>query len=109
MQEDLKAFINQVFSINATVSTIYGSALTVGSRDMSGGGINNSASETVFRLRKETASLAELLGRTDKDESTIRTKAQNVEGYLMTLQTLGQISAEFCNTLINDLHTIVGK
>jgi hypothetical protein len=53
MQENIKLFVDQVFSINPTVSTVYSSALTVGSRDMAGGGISNSASETVFKLKKK--------------------------------------------------------
>jgi hypothetical protein len=108
MQENIKLFVDQVFSINPTVSTVYSSALTVGSRDMAGGGISNSASETVFKLKKETASMAELvIHKNDQNKAALEIKAKNIEGYLMMLQTIGQISDQTCDDLINKLQSII--
>jgi hypothetical protein len=110
MQEDIKTFVDQIFSINPTVSMVYGSALSVGSRDMAGGGISNSASDTVFKLREETASMAELLLlKDDQNKSALEAKSKNIEGYLMMLQTIGQISDQSCNDLINKLQSIIKK
>lgn len=106
MKQDIKTFVDQIFSINPTVSTVYGSALTVGSRDMAGGGINNSASTVVFKLREETANLAESISN-DSNDKNVKLKAQNIEGYLMALQTLGQISEQLCDKLLSELSNII--
>lgn len=106
MKSRVKAFVDQVFSINPVVSTTYGSALNAGSRAMSGGGITNSASDTVFKLRKETAIFAELINSYNPNNLEIKNSAKSIEASLMTLRTLGQISDTFCTELIDDLLAI---
>ena len=76
---------------------------------MASGGISNSASDVVFSLRRDTAALTELLGKNDQDRSMTEAKAKDIEGHLMTLQVLGQISDKYCGDLINQLHVIVNK
>ena len=106
MQENIKTLADQIFSINPTVSTAYGSAATVGSRDMAGGGISNSASDIIFKLRAETASLVETVPKNNKGPSSIEAKVNNIEGYLLALQAIGQISDQFCNDTVKALRSI---
>jgi hypothetical protein len=36
MDKDIKSFVDEIFTLSPTTSTVYGSALNVGSRDMAG-------------------------------------------------------------------------
>ena len=106
MDKDIKSFVDEIFTISPTTSTVYGSALNVGSRDMAGAGINNSSSTVVFNLKEEVAGFAELIRNNPKDKK-VKLKAKNIEGYLMTLVTLGQISEQFGDRLLDKLSIIM--
>lgn len=109
MQKSIQSFVEKIFSINSTISTVYGSALTVGSKDMAAVGISNSASDIVFKLRVAATSLAGLLSKSERDKPAIEAKRMDIEGYLMALQTIGQISDQFCNNLVGELQDIVKR
>src|SRR4051794_21269948 len=97
MAADLKTFVDQVFSINSTVSTVYGSSLAVGSRATPSDGGPTPSSDLIYKLRRETASFAEMAASADKDNDALTIQAKTIEGLLLNLQVLGQISSTFCD------------
>jgi hypothetical protein len=107
MNENFKPFIEQLFSINPIASSMYGSGQRVGSRNIAWGGVNNSGMDLIIKLKKEAKAMIDLLNARSNDEVEIRAKAANIEGFLLTLQVLGQITDQVCDSVIIELHRIV--
>jgi len=105
MNDPLKQFVEKVFSINGSVSTTYGAALSVGNRQ----NVMSDGSLIVNQLRPATVELAKLIASKKSDPKAIKEKSQMVEGYILNLQVMGQISSDFCNSLLEDLHNITDK
>ncbi len=105
----LKHFTERILSINPA----YSSMLGPGVPGMSGasstmiGGSSNTA-EVVIELRKTTAALAHKLSM-HSSQSEIQALAQEVEGHILTLQTLGLIHQEFAESLITELHDLTER
>jgi hypothetical protein len=103
MSVNLKQFVERIFSINSSGSTVHGSSIGIGSRAITPG---DTTSELINKLRGDTAVFAELLVKNRKPLPEIDEKAKAIEGYLMTLQALGQISPQFCDSLLSDLREV---
>jgi hypothetical protein len=104
MDKNLKALADRIFSINASVSTTYGSALSVGSRETN----MSSSTQIINELRTATAEFVKLRASGSNDTAAIQNAAKKVEGQILTLQVMGQISPELCDSLLDDLLTTVG-
>jgi hypothetical protein len=94
VEERLKSFIDKIL-------------LVIGKGDISVAGVNSSISQIAFALRREVAALARLITKNDPGHPEITKKVQDIEGYLQTLQALGEISPQRCNDLIDELQDII--
>ena len=101
---NLKVFVEKIFGINSTASTAYGSSLAVGSRATSSSGSTTAAADIIYKLRTVTANYAELINSGHADKHDLEAKKKAIEGYLLSLEALGQISNEYCNSLISELN-----
>jgi hypothetical protein len=102
MKNELKIFADKVFSLNASASTTYGSVLSVGSRETN----MSSSSQIINELRAAAAEFVRLVGSGNDDTAEIQIAAKKVEGQILNLQVMGQISSELRDTLLDDLHRI---
>ena len=103
MANDINNFVDKIFSINATASTTYGSAMTVGNRDNG----MSSGSLIVNDLRLATAKFAKLMASNQPNSIVIQQAMKVVEGQLLDLQVMGQISNQLCNSLVDELYNFI--
>ena|ERR1700729_1275484 len=101
MNKDLRAFTDQIFGLNSTASSSFGASATGGTRSTTG---TSSGAVVLNRLRAETAEFAELAAANQPDHEVLAAKAKVIEGDLLNLQVLGQISDKLCDALIDDLY-----
>ena len=102
MGDSPKQFAEKIFSINASSSTAYSSVLSIGSRS----NVMSDGSLIVNQLRSATAELTELIESKNADAKVLEEKAKFVEGCVLNLQVTGQISSDFCDSLLEDLHNM---
>jgi hypothetical protein len=68
-------------------------------------GSDSSASNLVNDLRQTTSQFAEQINA-QAPRNDIHVLSNKIEGDLLTLQVLGQISDKLCSSLIDDLHSL---
>lgn len=106
MAVTLKNFVEQIYTINPTFINAFGTGLPgmTGSA-ISVQGANTSGSDVITQLRHETSTFAELVSHQASNRQ-IHQSAQTLEGQLLTLQTLSQISGQLAARLIDELHDL---
>ena len=95
MNSDLQVFVEKVFGINPSMGGI-----------LNGGAAGNSFSRSAFvvleELKRSTAELATEL-RSGAEAETVETLVKSIQGDLLLLQTLGEISEGLMHELIAEL------
>ena len=95
---ELRSFMERVFAISPSGASIFGST----GRAAVSPNANTAAYDTVRQLQQA----ANDFGRAIVAGSPAHEKAQQVEGSLLALQTLGQITPELTDDLIAKLYDI---
>lgn len=109
MDAELKHFTDSIFTINPSFSDIFGSALpAMTGTSITTTGSDSSASVIVNELRQNTSQFAQKVTTKAPDEE-VEAIANKIEGNLLNLQVLGQISEQFCNSLIEELRALTSQ
>ena len=109
MAQDLKNFVNRIFGVNPSYSSVLGSGIPgMAGTSIASIGASSSSSAVVSDLRKTTALFAEKVSK-QAPRNEITSLAKTIEADLLTLRSLEQISEDLCNSLIDELHALIKK
>lgn len=99
----LQNFIKRINRIDLSNVNTFGSGMPVTVSSPAG---SSSAFEIITKLRAESVILIDLISK-DKSQNQIKYSMENIEGYILNLQTFGVISSDFGNSLVSEMYDIV--
>lgn len=109
MESELRKFIERVHSIE----TLYIDFLGRGLPGMAGTAIttqgsSSSGTDITNKLRTDSTKFAKLLS-SHADKKQVDDSAHALEGHLLALQTIGQLSEKNADELIDELHKLTDQ
>lgn len=106
---EMKTFLDKIHGLTPNYINFLGTAMPgMGGTAISTQGANSSGTDIMNTLRADATTFAKLYGDSASNEA-IREAAQRIEGSLMTLQVLGQISDNTASALLDEMYDIVER